>query len=102
VGTSDRPLLLHTRSEYGYTDRTQAALPEEPEAVSREAQQARLTAKSRRVRDQQLRDAWSVAYDRIVDALRTFRDANPDRQTLGDVRAIEGTAERIDRRLATR
>jgi hypothetical protein len=95
----DRPRLLHARSELGYTDRTQSALPGEPEAVSAEEQQ-RQTLQARRGEEQRRADAWKAAHGQIDGALQRFeQEAHPDPRTVSDTRAIRRTAARIDKRL---
>jgi hypothetical protein len=95
----DRPRLLHRRSELGYTDTTQTAMQGEPEAVPAEYQR-RLTDAARRRQEAAQQEAWRRAHGEITDAVEEFkRDGHPDRRLLADVRAIERTASRVDRRL---
>jgi hypothetical protein len=95
----DRPRLLHGRSEFGYTDRLQSALPEEPEAVSRE-EQTRLTLRVRRGEEERLREAWRAAHSGISDAIADFRSAGQlPPPVASDLRVIGRLADRLDRRL---
>jgi hypothetical protein len=95
----DRPRLLHARSEYGYTDRIQAALPHEPEAVSAE-EQKRQTLQARRDDQQRRADAWKAAHGQIDGALQRFKqEGRPDPRTVSDLRVIERQARRVGERL---
>ena len=86
--------LLAQRSEVGYTDRQDLAMPDEPEAVPVDYQQ-RIT-----------RDAHARPRDTFVDARETMRDAlktldgNGFAAIAADVRLILRTIERMNRKLA--
>jgi hypothetical protein len=89
---------LHRRSEFGYTDRTQTALPAEPEAVS-EQEQARLTLAAQREQERQQHQAWQEARARIVDGVTIVRSSRLPKHIISDVRVIERTVARVDAEL---
>ena len=93
----DEPRLLGKK--VGYTHVPALALEREPEAVD-EQTQASFSSAARRREEERLRDEWRRAHERITSSLEDFkRVGQPDRQLLSDVRVIERTAERVDRRL---
>ena len=97
MGDSTR--LLHRRSEHGYTDHPGRALPQEPEAVSREVQRS-ITAQAQ---DQahQLRVAQWVEHrmeiQRRIDWVYSQRLRRDVRSQL---RALERQLDRLDKRIA--
>lgn len=93
--SADAVRLLALRSEIGYTDRIDRALPDEPEAVSAAEQryQTRQAARQRVDRDRQ---QWTTARAEIlgyVDELHVEPDVE------NELRAIRRACERIDRKL---
>jgi hypothetical protein len=85
--------LLALRSELGYTDRIDRALPDEPEAVSTDAQRQITRAAHRSERD-----IFVACRDEIRASLKLLSGAR-FRHLQSDLRVIERTLERIDRRL---
>ena len=85
--------LLALRSELGYTDRIDRALPDEPEAVSSD-EQRRQTHAAR----QGERDVFVEARDMMRDALALISGAAYKRIE-HDVRLITRTLDRMDRRV---
>ena len=93
----DEPRLLGKK--VGYTSVVALALEREPEAVD-EQTQTRFSSAARRRQEERLRDEWRRAHAKINSSLEDFkRDAQPDRQLLSDVRVIQRTCVRVDRRL---
>jgi len=101
--SADAPRLLAARSEIGYVSRTAEALPDEPEAVSEDAQ----AALSRRTtnaapacehRTEQLRGVVKrvTLLLRRLDALAAEHDATRE------LRAATRALERLERRLPAR
>jgi hypothetical protein len=85
--------LLALRSELGYTDRIDRALPDEPEAVSADDQR-RLTRDARHVE----RALFVEARDSMRAALTLLSGASFKRIE-NDVRLISRTLDRMDRRV---
>src|SRR5205823_2202444 len=96
----DPARLLAARSEFGYVDRLDQALHDEPEAISEHeqrviSQRARLDWLERR------RRAWSEATAVIFPALDTFTATiNGDAALQHAVRAVRRSADAVGRRLA--
>jgi hypothetical protein len=90
---ADPPRLLARRSEIGYVDRVDLALPDEPEAVPFDYQ-ARL-AREARSRD---RDTFVEQRDTIKAALDLL-DGAGFAPISNDVRLMRRTLERMDRKL---
>jgi hypothetical protein len=90
---SDLVRLLALRSEVGYTDRIDRALPDEPEAVSSDEQR-----RQTRAVHQGERDVFLDARDAIREALSTISGAAYKRIE-HDVRLITRTLDRMDRRV---
>jgi len=95
---SDRPRLLHRRSEVGYTDRLREALPDEPEAVDTDTQR-HLTRQAGRRRDDRRRDCWSTARGQLEEAVHELRQAfGPE--VAPELRGIRREIDRLARKLA--
>lgn len=94
----DSPRLLHARSEHGYTDNPNRALPEEPEAVS-PAYQRYLTRQASRNEASRRRETWNESRSIIGRELAVLTAALGV-EVASDLRAIERGLDRIDRRLA--
>ena len=95
----DPPRLLAKASERAYVTYSAGALPGEPEAVNA-ATQERFSLAAQRQLEEQQRRAWRQAHGQISTALAAFkRNGHLDRRTLSDARAIERTAQRIEKRL---
>jgi hypothetical protein len=92
----DRPRLLHRRSELGYTDRLQAAVPGEPEAVPADYQR-RLTAEAPRRAAARDLEVWTPARDRIRGELERLRQHRFARDLSSDLRVIERQVEKLNR-----
>jgi hypothetical protein len=96
---SDRPRLLHRRSEHGYTDRPRDALHGEPEAVPA-SYQRHLCEEARRGELEQRRRAWRRADERIGEALDDFQAEVPtDPRLTSGVRAVRRASAAVGRRL---
>lgn len=95
---TDRPRLLHQRSELGYTDRMQAALAQEPEAVDADYQRELTAAAPRRAqaRDQ---EAWSASRERIRQELAVLGGHRFPRDVSSQLRVIGRQLDRVDRLL---
>ena len=98
VGEADPPRLLAQRSELGYVDRPDLALPEEPEAVPADVQR-QITADAARGQRDRERAQWIASYELIVVALAPL-DAATFARINADLRSIRRILERIDRRFA--
>jgi hypothetical protein len=94
---SDRPRLLHRRSQYGYTDRPGDALRGEPEAVPA-SYQRQLSERARRDQLELRQQAWRRADERIGSALDDFEDEAPADLNSG-VRAVLRAGQAVSRRL---
>jgi hypothetical protein len=96
----DRPRLLAARSEYGYTDRPDRSLRDEPEAVAAYVQDTFTAAAHRRARERQV-EAFTSASSVINGALDTFLSAvgggNP--RLTSSVRAIRRSTDALGRRV---
>lgn len=92
----DSPRLLALRSEIGYVERSELALPDEPEAVS-SAEQRYLTRQAERTQRERERATWRSARGAIDDALTSLQGAS-FASSQHDIRAIRRLVERIDRR----
>jgi hypothetical protein len=91
------PRLLHRRSELGYTDRPDLAMPHEPEAVS-SSEQRRLTAEARARASEREREAWR-RFRAIVLPELVELNAALDRGLTSDLRALARQLERIEQKL---
>jgi hypothetical protein len=89
--------LLARHSQYGYTDRIDRAMREEPEAVSADEQQ-RLTLEAQRRDRTQRVVAWKAAHLTINAALRDFRaSCRVDKRVAGTLRFVERQLTQLDR-----
>jgi hypothetical protein len=70
-GHRDQPRFLAAQSQYGYTDRIDRALRDEPEAVTSE-EQHRLTQEAHRRAGQRRLEAWVSTSSTINGALDAF------------------------------
>lgn len=98
---SDSPRLLHRRSQHGYTDRLDLALPHEPEAISA-ADQAFLTARAQRAQHQVQLQEWEArraAIAREIDWLYSQRFARDVSKTL---RTLRRQLDRVDKQITGR
>jgi hypothetical protein len=96
---SDRPRLLHRRSEHGYTDRPRDALHGEPEAVPADYQ-PQLSDRARRDQLELHQQAWQRADRRIGEALDDFQaEAPTDLRLNSGVRAVRRASAAVGRRL---
>lgn len=93
----DPPRLLAQRSELGYTERLDQAMPDEPEAISTTYQQ-RVTADAERQRIARERAAWVDARDTIRAKLATLGGPTFD-SSRSELRSIARLIDRIDRRV---
>jgi hypothetical protein len=87
--------FLAARSQYGYTDRLDRALFNEPEAVAASAQ-AELTAHAHRLAELEQRQQWEalrVQLQRQIDWLYSQRLR---REVRSSVRALERQIARLD------
>jgi hypothetical protein len=96
----DKPRLLARRSEYGYTDRAQSALPAEPEAVPADYQR-HLTAQAHRRAENLVRREWQRTLVTINDALDRFAStcSPAEPRIASGLRAIRRSAQALDRRI---
>jgi hypothetical protein len=94
---TDAARLLHVRSELGYTDRPAQALPEEPEAVSREWQ-LQITAQAARRAQDARRETWLTSRMRIRVELEQLEHVF-GREVGSDLRVIRRQLDRIGQRL---
>lgn len=95
----DRPRLLASRSEQGYTSSRIEALPGEPEAVSEE-EQASITRAVRRGEQERLRREWrqtSTTINGELDRLLAAVTLDPGQRN--GVRAIRRSTDALGRRL---
>jgi hypothetical protein len=93
--SADAVRLLALRSEIGYTERIDRALPDEPEAVSA-AEQRYQTRQSARQRVERDRAQWTHARAEIVAYVE---DLHVEIDVDAELRAIVRACERIDRKL---
>jgi hypothetical protein len=94
---TDRPRLLHRRSELGYTDRVDQALTLEPEAVD-EATQSRIT-RAAKTRDlDRRRTRWHECRTRLLRELAVARELFGTAAS-AETRAIGRAVDRLDRQL---
>jgi hypothetical protein len=89
--------FLHRRSELGYTDRPDLALPFEPEAVS-SSEQRRLTAEARARATEREREAWHRFRQIVIPELVELNRAL-DRGLASDLRVLARQLERIEQKL---
>jgi hypothetical protein len=96
----DSPRLLAQRSELGYVDRVDKALPDEPEAISRHEQEA-LSLRARRDWVERRRRAWAETQAVVAPALDAFAAvvAN-DRALVREVRVLRRGLDRVGQRVA--
>ena len=90
--------LLAVRSEHGYTDRLDRALPEEPEAVSAE-EQRQLTARAARAASDRSRSEWEARHEEIATALDGLAALPFARELQPEVRAMRAQLDRLARRV---
>lgn len=95
----DRPRLLAARSEHGYVDRPNLALPEEPEAVSAEEQRRQSEQGHRRDRQRRIA-AYTSAASTISTALDDFVAAvGADSRVVSQVRVVRRQVAALGREL---
>jgi hypothetical protein len=94
----DPARLLAVRSELGYTDRPDRAMPDEPEAVPASYQRS-LTRDAETQRRTRERAAWVDARDSIRDTLASLSGPSFERSR-SELRAILRLVERVDKQLA--
>jgi hypothetical protein len=94
----ERPRLLHGKSQFGYTDRLEEALPEEPEAVSSDEQRRLTHLATARAHELRLAD-WMIAKARLEEELDWLRHRPVGQEHASDLRVIQRQLDRIDRRL---
>lgn len=87
--------LLALRSEQGYTERVDRALPDEPEAVSA-AEQRFQTRQAARLKADRERETWRSARSSILLAVESV---HVDADVESELRAIRRACERVDRKL---
>jgi hypothetical protein len=88
--------LLAARSEFGYTDRMDKALRDEPEAVSSE-EQRRLTRQASLEAQARARQDWGARYQRLRLELADLH-AQPYSKGLGsELRLMERQLAKLDR-----
>jgi hypothetical protein len=95
----DRPRLLASRSEQGYTSSAIEALPAEPEAVSEE-EQASITRAVRQGEQERLRREWRRTRATIngeLDRLSAAVSLDPGARS--GVRAVRRSTDALGRRL---
>jgi hypothetical protein len=90
--------LLALRSELGYTDRPDRALPEEPEAVSA-AEQRELTAQAARAASERYRVEWERRRIEIVVALDELQTLPFARELAPDLRLLQHQLGKLERRV---
>jgi hypothetical protein len=91
--------LLAQRSEFGYVDRLDRAMHDEPEAIS-EHEQRDMSQRARLDWVERRRRAWSDATAVIFPALDTFTATlNGDRPLQHAVRGVRRAADAVGRRL---
>ena len=95
---SDPPRLLALRSELGYTDRPDRALPDEPEAVSSAAQR-QITHDAAHQRELVERALWIDARESIRAKLDALSGSSFD-SSRSELRSILRLVERVDRQIA--
>ena len=97
---ADAPRLLHRRSQFGYTDRVDRALFDEPEAVS-DDEQFEITERSRRHERDTLASEWGKCSSRVLGAVDHFTSVtHPPSSLRSSLRVIVRQVERIERDLA--
>lgn len=89
--------LLAARSEHGYTDRLDRALPEEPEAVSADCQR-QLTARAARSAEARARADWQEHVDRLRAELEGVRRLPYGRELAPELRLLQRGLDQLDRR----
>jgi hypothetical protein len=97
----NKPRLLASRSEQGYTSSANESLREEPEAISSE-EQRQLTAAVHRAERERLRREWQHTEQQIGDELDHFvydAGVRPDRRIVSSVRAVRRAARAVGRRV---
>jgi hypothetical protein len=99
AGVGDRPRLLASRSEQGYTSSAIEALPAEPEAVSEE-EQAALTRAVRNAERERLLREWRQTRATINGELdRLSAAVSLDHGQRSGVRAVRRSTDALGRRL---
>lgn len=93
--SADALRLLAARSEHGYTDRLDRALPDEPEAVSADWQRD-LTRRAARAHANRVRAEWEERRSRIAAELEGVRSFA--RELDEDVRLMQRQLDKLDRR----
>ena len=100
--SADRPGLLHTHSQFGYTDNTRQALRAEPEAVPADYQ-ATLCAEAQRNEELRARAEWRRASVQIDAAISGFQRAvSPRGSIASSLRVISRQRRRLDQELGLR
>lgn len=91
--------LLHKHSQFGYTSFPAEAMNGEPEAVDAETQRA-LTEEAKRRAQENKRALWQATRPRLDHDLNLLASAL-GREVASDLRAVQRTFDRIERRLAS-
>jgi hypothetical protein len=92
---ADAIRLLALRSEHGYTERVDRALPDEPEAVSA-AEQRYQTRQAARLKAERERETWRKARSSILLAIESV---HVEVDVESELRAMRRACERVDRKL---
>jgi hypothetical protein len=101
TGSSDQPRLLCRASQYGYTDRLDQALLDEPEAISRE-DQVIITARSHRTAHALQLQEWEARRDAIARELSWLYSQRLQRDVRTSLRSLQRNLDRLDQKLAGR
>lgn len=97
----DKPRLLASRSEQGYTSSAIESLRDEPEAITTE-EQRQLTAAVHRAERERLRREWQHSEQTIDAELDRFvydAGVNVDRRVFSGVRAVRRAARAVGRKV---
>jgi hypothetical protein len=98
--SSDEVRLLARHSEYGYTDRSDLALPDEPEALSA-FEQERLTQRARRDHEARRRAVWKETRAIVVPAIDAFAaSVATDRALVHALRGVRRSLDAVSRQVA--
>ena len=92
--------LLAARSELGYVNRPDRAMPDEPEAITAQEQQE-LTRRSHAAKADRDRAVVRAACAVITVELETLEEARVTPDVSSDLRAIRRTLERLRLRVLT-
>lgn len=95
------PRLLAAKSEYGYVDRVDLALVDEPEAVA-VADQREITARAQRQASTRALALWRDSSARWLGDLDALVATRFDVDVSDELRALTRAIERVDRKLGVR